>query len=69
MSTPTPVIAAHLGDHDATKADDIQKKRLLMKETWLKGSKQMCGKTKGPPRHKEIWWWKRWLSNERYHNA
>ena len=42
-----------------TKADDIQKKWLLMKETWLKGSKQVCGMTKGPPRHKETWWWNR----------
>ena len=30
-----------------------------MKETWLKGSKQVCGMTKGPPRHKETWWWNR----------
>ena len=44
---------------DVTKADDVQKKRLLMKETWLKGSKQVCGKTKGPPQHKETWWWNR----------
>ena len=42
---------------DVTKADDIQKKWLLMKDTWLKGSKQVCGMTKGPPRHKETWWW------------
>ena len=41
---------------DVTNADDIQKKWLLMKETWLKGSKQVCGMTKGPPRHKETWW-------------
>ena len=41
------------------KADDIQKKWLLMKEIWLKGSKQVCGMTKGPPRHKETWWWNR----------
>ena len=40
---------------EVTKADDIQKKWLLMKETWLKGSKQVCGMTKGPPRHKETW--------------
>ena len=38
---------------DVTKAEDIQKKWLLMKKTWLKGSKQVCGMTKGPPRHKE----------------
>ena len=46
---------------DVIRADDIQRKWLLMKETWLKGSKQVCGMTKGPPRHKEIW-----LPNERY---
>ena len=40
---------------DVTKADDVQKKWLLMKETWLKGSKQECVLTKGPPRHKETW--------------
>ena len=44
---------------EVTKADDIQNKWLLMKEAWLKGSKQVCGMTKGPPRHKEIWWWNR----------
>ena len=38
---------------DVTKAYEIQKKWLLMKEPWLKGSKPMCGMTKGPPRHKE----------------
>ena len=36
-----------------TKADDIQKKWLPMKETWLKGSKRVCGMTKCPPRPKE----------------
>ena len=44
---------------EVTKADDIQKKWLLVKETWLKGSKQVCGMTNGPPRHKETWWWNR----------
>ena len=37
-----------------TKADDIQKKWLLMK---------VCGMTKGPPRHKETWWWNRDVEN------
>ena len=46
-------------NEEVTKADDIQKKWLLMKETWLKGSKEVCGMTKGPPRHKETWWWNR----------
>ena len=44
---------------EVTKADDIQNKWLLMKETWLKSSKPVCGMTKGPPRHKETWWWNR----------
>ena len=44
-----------------TKADDIQKKWFLMKETWLKGSKQVCGMTKRPPRDKETWWWNRYV--------
>ena len=47
------------GNDDVTKADDIQKKWLLMKETWLKASKQVCGMTKGPLRHQETWWWNR----------
>ena len=46
-------------NNDVTKADNIQKKWLLMKETWLKGSKELCGMTNGPPRHKETWWWNR----------
>ena len=44
---------------EVTKADDIQKKWLLMKETWLKASKQVCGRTKDPPQYKETWWWNR----------
>ena len=42
---------------DVNKADDVQKKWFLMKDTCLKGSKQVCGMTKGP--HKVIWWWNR----------
>ena len=42
-------------------ADDIQKKWLLMKGTWLKASKQVCGMTKGSPRHKETWWCNRYV--------
>ena len=42
---------------DVTKADDIQSKWLLKKDNWLKGSKLVCGMTKGPPQYKETWWW------------
>ena len=55
---------------DVTKADEVQKTWLLMKETWLKGSKQVCGMTNGPPQHKELGggkeMWKRWVTNGRY---
>ena len=44
---------------EVAKADDIQNKWLLKREAWLKGSKQVCGMTNGPPRHKETWWWNR----------
>ena len=44
---------------DVTEADDIQKKWLLIKETLLNGSNQVCGMTKGPPRHKDTLWWNR----------
>ena len=33
----------------------LKKKWLLMKESWLKGTKQVCVMTKGPRRHKEIY--------------
>ena len=46
--------------------DDIKKKWLLMKETWLKASEQVCGMTKGPPRPKETWWWNRDVENVFY---
>ena len=29
---------------------------LLIKETWLKSSKHVCGMTKTPPRHNKIKW-------------
>ena len=42
---------------EVTKADDVQKKWLVTDEgDW---AKQMCGMTKGAPRHKETWWWNR----------
>ena len=39
---------------DVTKVDNIQKKWLLIKESWLKGFKQVCGMTTDPPRHKDM---------------
>ena len=44
---------------------DAQKKWLLIKETWLRGSKQVWGMKKGPlggGTEK----WKRWLSKKKY---
>jgi len=28
-----------------------------MKEAWLGAADKVCGWTKGPPRHKQTWWW------------
>ena len=58
-------------NNEVTKADDIEKKWLLMKETWLKGSKQVCGMTKRVHLDTRrlgggIEMWKKWLPNERY---
>ena len=44
---------------DVNKEDDVQKNWLLMKGTWLKGSKLVCGMKKNMPQHKQTWWWNR----------
>jgi len=28
-----------------------------LKDCWLQAADEVCGRTKGPPRHKESWWW------------
>ena len=28
-----------------------------MKEIMINAAEEACGKTKGPPRHQETWWW------------
>ena len=54
---------------DIAKADDIEKKRLLIKETWLKGTKQVCGMTKVHLDTRRLSggleMWKSWLPNKR----
>ena len=40
---------------DVTKADDVQKKCLLMKENHLKSPKLVCGITKGIGGGIEMW--------------
>ena len=50
---------------EATKADDIQKKWLLIKETWLKGSKRVCVHLDTRRLGGGIEMWKKWLPNER----
>ncbi|XP_065319956.1 uncharacterized protein LOC135927710 [Gordionus sp. m RMFG-2023] len=29
----------------------------VIKKTWVMTTKEVCGWTKGPPRHKGTWWW------------
>jgi hypothetical protein len=35
----------------------VDKKWDMMKKALLKTTEEICGITKGPPRHKETWWW------------
>jgi len=39
------------------EADNVESKGNAMKEVWQKATEQVCGWTKGPPRHSETWWW------------
>merc|ERR1712072_832198 len=36
---------------------DANKKWENMKEIMINAAEEACGKTKGPPRHQETWWW------------
>ena len=65
----TRLFIYEIAARNVNKADDIQKKCLLKKETWLKSSKQECGMTKGPPRHKKPWWWNRDVEEVVFHKA
>jgi len=39
--------------------NNVDSKWNAMKEVWQKATEQVCGWTKGPPRHSETWWWNR----------
>jgi len=39
------------------EAVNVERKWNAMKEVWQKTTEQVCGWTKGPPRHSETWWW------------
>jgi len=39
------------------ETDTVESKWNAMKEVWQKATDQVCGWTKGPPRHSETWWW------------
>ena len=39
------------------EADNVESKWNAMKAVWQKATEQVCGWTKGPPRHGETWWW------------
>ena len=39
------------------EADNVESKWNGMKEVWQKATEQVCGWTKGLPRHSETWWW------------
>jgi hypothetical protein len=40
-----------------SKDDDVESTWKKLKDCLLAASDDVCGRTKGPPRHKETWWW------------
>jgi len=41
--------------NEVFEADKVESKWNAMKEVWQKATEQVCGWTKGPPRHSEAW--------------
>ena len=41
---------------------DVESKWKMLKETLLEAADEVCGRTKGPARHRESWWWNREVS-------
>jgi len=39
------------------EGDDVEGLWTKLKESLLEVSDQVCGRTKGPPRHRKTWWW------------
>ncbi|MBJ5103592.1 hypothetical protein JGF61_23575, partial [Salmonella enterica subsp. enterica serovar Agona] len=40
-----------------TKRSDVNAKWEAMKNMWVKAAGEVCGWTKGAPRHRVTWWW------------
>ncbi|XP_065313843.1 uncharacterized protein LOC135923171 [Gordionus sp. m RMFG-2023] len=42
---------------EVAQASGVNDKWEAMKKAWVMTTEEVCGWTKGPPRHKETWWW------------
>jgi hypothetical protein len=51
-----------LKDANINIHENMNDKWTHMKESMIKSSLEVCGETKGPPRHKETWWWNQEVS-------
>ncbi|MBJ5565721.1 hypothetical protein JGG61_23040, partial [Salmonella enterica subsp. enterica serovar London] len=40
-----------------TERSDVEAKWEAMKSNWVKAAEEVCGWTKGAPRHRVTWWW------------
>ncbi|MBJ5627102.1 hypothetical protein JGG67_23050, partial [Salmonella enterica subsp. enterica serovar Derby] len=40
-----------------TERSDVEAKWEAMKSNWVKAAEEVCGWTKGAPRHRATWWW------------
>lgn len=37
--------------------EDVESMWMMLTESLLEVADEVCGRTKGPPRHRESWWW------------
>ncbi|CAK9291527.1 unnamed protein product [Gordionus sp. m RMFG-2023] len=42
---------------EVAQASEVNDKWEVMKKAWVMTTEEVCGWTKGSPRHKETWWW------------
>ncbi|CAK9296895.1 unnamed protein product [Gordionus sp. m RMFG-2023] len=50
-------MALAIREAEVAQASGVNDKWEAMKKAWVMTTEEVCGWTKGPPRHKETWWW------------
>ncbi|XP_065315504.1 uncharacterized protein LOC135924376 [Gordionus sp. m RMFG-2023] len=50
-------IALAIREAEVAQASGVNDKWEAIKKAWVMTTEEVCGWTKGPPRHKKTWWW------------